>query len=49
LTGIGSTWLLEETMDKSLEELSHEPQQGFISGVTPIQLQDGLVYRRGGV
>jgi len=32
LTGIGSTWLLEETMDLSLEELSRERQQDFITG-----------------
>jgi hypothetical protein len=32
LTGIGSTLLLEETRDKSLEELSRERQQNFIHG-----------------
>jgi len=48
LTGIASTWLLEETMDKSLEQLSNEPQQGFIYGVTPVQLQNGVVHRQGG-
>lgn len=32
LTGIGSTLLLEETMDKSLEELSNEKQRKFIRG-----------------
>ena len=32
-TGIGSTWwLVDETKDKSLEQLSREKQQGFISG-----------------
>jgi hypothetical protein len=31
-TGLGSTWLLEETKDKSLEVLSREKQQGFITG-----------------
>ncbi|KAI0303633.1 major facilitator superfamily domain-containing protein [Multifurca ochricompacta] len=30
LTGIGSTLLLEETRDKSLEQLSREQQEGFI-------------------
>jgi hypothetical protein len=32
LTGIGSTWLLDETMHKSLEELSREQQQEFVRG-----------------
>ena len=32
LTGIGSTWLLSETMDKSLEVLSGEQQEMFIRG-----------------
>jgi hypothetical protein len=32
LTGIGSTWLLNETKDKSLEELSRERQRKFIRG-----------------
>jgi hypothetical protein len=32
LTGIGSTWLLDETMHKSLEQLSREQQQEFVRG-----------------
>jgi hypothetical protein len=32
LTGIGSTWLLDETNDKSLELLSREQQREFIRG-----------------
>ena len=35
LTGIGSTWLLEETMNQSLEVLSREDQREFIRG-TPL-------------
>jgi len=35
LTGIGSTWLLDETMNQSLERLSREDQREFISG-TPL-------------
>ena len=31
-TGIASTLLLEETMDRTLEDLSREQQQGFIHG-----------------
>jgi len=33
LTGIFSTLLLPETMNKSLEELSNEDQEGFVQGV----------------
>ncbi len=32
LTGIGSTLLLPETKQKTLEELSNEDQEGFIRG-----------------
>ncbi|KAI9460365.1 major facilitator superfamily domain-containing protein [Russula earlei] len=49
LTGIVSTWLLEETKDKSLEQLSGEQQRGFIYGVTPVRMQDGVVHRQGGL
>jgi hypothetical protein len=35
LTGIGSTWLLDETMNQSLERLSREDQREFISGTPP--------------
>jgi hypothetical protein len=31
-TGLGSTWLVGETKDKSLEQLSREKQGGFIRG-----------------
>lgn len=34
LTGIFSTLLLPETMNKSLEELSNEDQEGFIEGTS---------------
>jgi len=47
LTGIGSTWLLEETKDKSLESLSREEQRGFIFGVTEIEMQNGVIRRQG--
>ncbi|KZV85541.1 phosphate transporter [Exidia glandulosa HHB12029] len=33
LTGIGSTLLLPETMNRTLEELSNEDQDGFVAGV----------------
>ncbi|KAF9470941.1 phosphate permease [Pholiota conissans] len=40
LTGIGSTLLLPETMDKTLEELSNENQEGFVRGfINPMVLQ----------
>jgi len=32
LTGIGSTLLLPETKGLSLEELSNENQEGFVTG-----------------
>jgi len=32
LTGIGLTLLLDETMDKSLEQLSRKQQQEFVRG-----------------
>ena len=44
LTGIGSTLLLPETKNKTLEDLSNEDQEGFVQGVTRnVQIQDGLV------
>jgi len=48
LTGVASTFLLEETMHRSLEELSHEQQRGFIYGVAPIELRNGVVHHRRG-
>ena len=33
LTGIGSTLLLPETKQRTLEEISNENQEGFIEGV----------------
>jgi len=33
LTGIGSTLLLPETKQRTLEEISNEDQTGFIEGV----------------
>ncbi|KAH9972154.1 hypothetical protein BGW80DRAFT_1446110 [Lactifluus volemus] len=47
LTGIASTSLLEETVDQSLEVLSFEPQQGHVQGVVEVELQDGIIHRRG--
>lgn len=32
ITGIVSTLLLPETMDRSLEDLSNEPQDDFVQG-----------------
>ena len=32
LTGVGSTLLIKETKQKTLEELSNEPQEGFVRG-----------------
>lgn len=44
LTGIGSTLLLPETKGRSLEELSNEPQEGFVKGVSGIvEVQDGII------
>ncbi|KAH9003090.1 major facilitator superfamily domain-containing protein [Lactarius hatsudake] len=42
LTGIASTWLLEETKNRSLEELSQE-QRGFIRGVAQVEMRNGIV------
>jgi PHS family inorganic phosphate transporter-like MFS transporter len=33
LTGIGSTLLLPETKQRTLEEISNEDQTGFIDGI----------------
>ena len=33
LTGIFSTLLIPETMNRSLEEISNENQDGFVAGV----------------
>ncbi|KAI9463317.1 phosphate transporter [Lactarius psammicola] len=49
LTGIASTWLLDETKNRSVEELSHEQQRGFIHGVTPVEMRNGVAHRRGSV
>jgi PHS family inorganic phosphate transporter-like MFS transporter len=35
ISGIGATLLLPETMGKTLEELSNEPQEGFVKPVDP--------------
>lgn len=44
LTGIFSTLLIEETKGRSLEELSNENQEGFITGgAGPLELHDGVV------
>ncbi|KAN0132904.1 inorganic phosphate transporter [Lactarius tabidus] len=48
LTGVASTFLLEETMHRSLEELSREQQRGFIHGVAQIELRNGVVHHRRG-
>jgi PHS family inorganic phosphate transporter-like MFS transporter len=48
LTGVASTFLLEETMHRSLEELSREKQRGFIHGVAQIELRNGVVHHRQG-
>lgn len=32
LSGIGSTWFVPETKDKSLEDISNEEQSNFIFG-----------------
>ena len=37
LTGVASTFLLEEAMHRSLKELSHEQQRGFIHGKLTIR------------
>jgi len=36
LTGIGSTLLLPETKGRTLEELSNENQEGFVTGISGI-------------
>jgi PHS family inorganic phosphate transporter-like MFS transporter len=38
LTGFFSTLLLPETKGRSLEELSNEPQDGFLTGRLVIEL-----------
>ncbi|KAG8757730.1 Inorganic phosphate transporter pho84 [Ceratobasidium sp. 428] len=44
LTGLFATFLIEETKGRSLEELSNESQDGFISGgAGPLELHDGVV------
>jgi len=44
LTGIFSTLLLPETKGLTLEELSHEPQEGFVKGVAGrVEVQDGVI------
>jgi len=48
LTGVASTYLLEETMNRSLEELSGEQQRGFIHGVAQIELRNGVIHHRRG-
>ena len=43
-TGVGSTLLLKETMNQTLEELSGEKQEGFVEGVVaPVEIRDGIV------
>ncbi|KAH9033451.1 phosphate transporter [Lactarius hengduanensis] len=43
MTGIASTLLLDETMDRSLEELSQE-QRGFIRGITQVEMRNGIIH-----
>jgi PHS family inorganic phosphate transporter-like MFS transporter len=44
LTGIFSTLLIPETKGKSLEELSNENQEGFVSGVNEVRInKEGLL------
>ena len=44
LTGIFSTLLIPETKGKSLEELSNEDQDGFVSGVNEVRLnKEGIL------
>ncbi|KZO91131.1 phosphate permease [Calocera viscosa TUFC12733] len=43
LTGIGSTLLLPETTNLTLEELSNENQEGFIRDVAPVVVEDGII------
>jgi PHS family inorganic phosphate transporter-like MFS transporter len=42
LTGIGSTLLLPETRQRTLEEISNENQDGFIEGVAG-RSDEGLI------
>ncbi|KAJ7227079.1 inorganic phosphate transporter [Mycena pura] len=44
LTGVFSTLLLPETKGQTLEELSHEKQEGFVRGnAAKIQVRDGII------
>ncbi|KAF8339844.1 phosphate transporter [Cantharellus anzutake] len=44
MTGIFSTLLIPETMGRTLEDLSNEPQQGFVRGVKTTTVdQSGLI------
>lgn len=44
LTGLFATTLIEETKGRTLEELSNENQEGFITGgAGPLELHDGVV------
>ena len=46
-TGIGSTLIIKETKNKTLEDLSNENQDGFVEGVVaPVEIQDGIVVDR---
>ena len=46
-TGIGSTLIIKETKNKTLEDLSNENQEGFVEGVVaPVEIQDGIVVDR---
>ena len=43
-TGVGSTLLLTETKNQTLEDLSGERQEGFVEGVVaPVEIRDGVV------
>jgi len=46
LSGALITLLLPETRGRSLEELSNEPQKGFIRGANQIELRNGIVLRK---
>jgi len=48
LSGIASTLLLDETMDRSLEDLSREQQRGFIHGVALVEMRNGVAHHRRG-
>jgi MFS transporter, PHS family, inorganic phosphate transporter len=44
LTGIFSTLCIPETKGKTLEELSNEDQDGFVSGVNEVRVnKEGLI------